>query len=117
MLFVNDSIPRFSYASSFGISTILPWQKKDTAKYLNRMNQIGVREIRGKEIVEELTSKKAQVVLDPTFLLTKTEWEEYSQQSSFNIKEPYILLHLGNRKDIRQKFLSLKIKLDIKLFP
>lgn len=109
LLFVNDSIPRFSYASSFGISTILPWQKKDTAKYLNRMNQIGVREIRGKEIVEELTSKKVQVVLDPTFLLTKTEWEEYSQQSSFNIKEPYIFCYiLGNRKDIRQKVLELK---------
>jgi hypothetical protein len=109
LLFVDDSIPRFSYASSFGISNILPWQKKETAKYLNRMNYIGVREIRGKEIVEELTSKKAQVVLDPTFLLTKTEWEEYSKQSSFNTKEPYIFCYiLGNRKDIRQKVLELK---------
>ncbi|MGI6241255.1 MAG: polysaccharide pyruvyl transferase family protein [Candidatus Omnitrophota bacterium] len=109
LLFVNDSVPRFSYASSFGSSHILPWQKKGIAEYLNRMNYIGVREIRGKEIVEELTSKTAQVVLDPTFLLSKKEWEEYSKQSSFNIKEPYIFCYiLGNRSDIRQEVLELK---------
>lgn len=111
LLFVNDSIPRFSYASSFGISNILPWQKKGTSQYLNRMNQIGVREIRGKEIVDSISNKKATVVLDPTLLLTANRWLELAKESSFNITEHYIFVYiLGNRTDIRNEVKKLSMQ-------
>lgn len=108
LLFVDDSIPKFSYASSFGVSTIFPCQKEAVAHYLNRIDKIGVREQRGKEIVKELTNKDAKVVLDPTLLLTRTEWEQYIDESRCKIDEPYILCYvLGERKDIRETIKEL----------
>ena len=75
LLFVDDSVPKIAYASSFGVSEIPQFQKKATGKYLNRFAYIGVREQRGKEIVDSLSHQTAQVVADPTLLLSREEWE------------------------------------------
>ena len=116
LMFVDKDIPQFSYASSFGKSFIMEHQKKGVAGFLNKMDAIGVREIRGKEIVEELTNKTATVVADPTFLLSKDEWTQAIESSNAQINEPYILCYmLGPRKDNRQvvsdlgKILGMKI--------
>lgn len=107
LLFVDKNIPQFSYASSFGVSSIFPWQRKGTAEYLDKMDVIGVREVRGKEIVDELSKRKATVVADPTLLLTKDEWAECIQDSKMQIDEPYILSYtLGPREDIREEIMK-----------
>lgn len=120
LYFVDDSVPKFSYASSFGVSEIFPWQRKGVSGFLNRMNMIGVREQRGKEIVKELTGKNAQVVCDPTFLLTSEEWltalseneksrGKVREGEPYAINEPYILTYiLGDRKDVREQIKKLR---------
>lgn len=116
LLFVDEAIPKFSYASSFGVSVIHPCQKKAVAGYLNRMDKIGVREQRGKEIVKELTGKEAKVVLDPTLLLTREEWETNIDESRCAMDEPYILCYvLGERKDIRESIKELSRQTGIKI--
>lgn len=124
LLFVNNSVPKFSYASSFGVSEIFPWQKKGVAGFLNRMDMIGVREQRGKEIVEELTGKKATVVCDPTFLLTKDEWmtsilsweKEKGGRKDYNLTRPYILSYvLGEREDVRTQIKKLREESGLKV--
>ena len=57
-MFVPDSIKKISYASSFGVKKIPWYQKKRTAKFLNRLDYISMRENRGSQIVKELTGKK-----------------------------------------------------------
>ena len=105
LMFVNDSIPKFSYASSYGVSKIPPIQRKGTKRYLERLNMISVREQKGKEIVESVSNKKAQVVADPTMLLTKEEWTAFSNKSTCSLpKEKYIFCYfLGSRTDIRNE--------------
>ena len=116
LLFVDEAIPKFSYASSFGVSVIHPCQRKAVAGYLNRIDKIGVREQRGKEIVKELTGKEAKVVLDPTLLLTREEWETNIDESRCAIGEPYILCYvLGERKDIRESIKELGRRTGIKI--
>jgi hypothetical protein len=127
LYFVDDSVPKFSYASSFGVSEIFPWQRKGVAGYLNRMNMIGVREQRGKEIVKELTGKDAMVVCDPTFLLTQQEWltalEENEKSRGkerngepYSINEPYILTYvLGEREDVREQIKKLRAESGLKV--
>ena len=66
LLFVDDRVRKVAYASSFGVSEIPSFQCKATGAYLDRFYKIGVREQRGKEIVEELSHQKATVVADPT---------------------------------------------------
>ena len=116
LLFADDSVPKFSYASSFGVSDIFPCQKEAVAHYLNRLDKIGVREKRGKEIVEELTGREAKVVLDPTLLLTRDEWERHIDESRCNVGIPYILCYvLGERKDIRGVIKELGRKTGLKI--
>lgn len=116
LLFVDKSIPHFSYASSFGKSRIMEWQKGETAQFLNQLNTIGVREIRGKEIVKELTGRDATVVADPTMLLTRSEWEELIASSKKTIDEPYILAYiLGNNAETRQNIRKLARETNLKI--
>ena len=116
LLFVDDSVPKISYASSFGVSEIPDFQKKQTGAYLDRFQSVGVRENRGKEIVESLSHQKAQVVADPTLLLTRNEWEMEIQDSKVNVVEPYIFCYfLGVNEDARRAVVELKQKTGMKI--
>ena len=55
LLFVDDSVRKIAYASSFGVSSIPAFQRKATGAYLDRYYKISVRELKGKEIVESLS--------------------------------------------------------------
>ncbi|HJH64122.1 MAG TPA: polysaccharide pyruvyl transferase family protein [Bacteroides mediterraneensis] len=116
LLFVDKSVPTFSYASSFGVSNILKWQIKGTRRFLNKLDLIGVREIRGKEIVDSLSNKKATVVVDPTLLLCRKDWDEIADMSLKNYSEPYIFCYiLGQRDSIREQINKLRNKTGYKV--
>lgn len=86
-----------SYAASFGITRI-PHELEDIyIKGLNNLNFISVREKAAVDIVYELTNKKANLVLDPTLLLSTVEWDEVSKKPNGLIESKFILTYfLGN---------------------
>lgn len=99
---------KVAYASSFGVQDIPNFQKKATGAYLDRFYKIGVREQRGKEIVDSLSHQIAQVVADPTLLLSRNEWEHEIVSSVINDKEPYIFCYLiSENEDARAKATDL----------
>ena len=116
LLFVDDSVRKIAYGSSFGVSVIPDFQKKATGAYLDRFYKIGVREQKGKEIVDSLSHQIAQVVVDPTMLLNADEWrEEIGLQQSAK-KEPYIFCYfLGTNADARNAANELKAKTGYKI--
>jgi hypothetical protein len=114
--FVKESIPKLAYAASFGVSSIPNFQIQATKEYLERFDWIGVREQKGKEIVESISNKKADFVCDPTMLLSKNEWEGFAKKSSQKILDPYIFCYfLGHSSDIRQYAEELSQKTNCKL--
>lgn len=125
LLFVDDSVRKVAYASSFGVSIIPRFQRKKTGIYLNRFAKIGVREQKGKEIVESLSKQQAFVVADPTLLLSKSEWEQeisetISESTALNIKEskgePYIFCYfLGNNPVSRDAVRKLQEKTHLRI--
>lgn len=109
LLFVDDCVRKIAYASSFGVSEIPAFQKKRTGDFLNRFYKIGVREQKGKEIVEALSHQKAQVVADPTLLLGREEWNDEIKDSVIEEKEPYIFCYfLGKNQEARKAANDLK---------
>ena len=91
--FVTDNSKKISYAASFGTKE-LPFSK--TEEYINRLKQfwaISVRETSGSKIVYDLIGKKVKVVLDPTLLLKKQQWEELFDDKKYH-KEKYILVYM-----------------------
>lgn len=116
LLFVDDSVRKVAYASSFGVSEIPSFQRKATGTYLDRFYRIGVREQRGKEIVEKLSHQKAKVVADPTMLLNREEWEQEIANVHTATNEPYIFCYfLGTNQVARKAANELKAKTGYKI--
>lgn len=116
LLFVDDRVRKVAYASSFGVSEIPSFQRKATGAYLDRFYKIGVREQRGKEIVEELSHQKATVVADPTMLLSREEWEQEIADAHTTTNEPYIFCYfLGTNQEARKAANELKAKTGYKI--
>ena len=88
---------KYSYAASFGVSS-LPQEQVDVfAKNLSRFEKVAVREETGKRILKEQLNIESTVVLDPTLLLDKNKWCE-----SLNIdqlKKKYILTYFLDTDD------------------
>ena len=92
--FLKDvkNVRKCSYASSFG--TI----KSDVKYYdeirncLNDFEIINIRESSGKNFINNLLPEKhVNLVLDPTFLLTREEWREIAVRPSY--KGKYVLIY------------------------
>lgn len=92
---------RIAYAASFGISKI-PKDYIDLFKInLKNMKAISVREKTGSKIIEKLIGRNVPVVVDPTILLSKEEWQKIELVPEWYHGEKYILTYfLGNPSSI-----------------
>lgn len=92
--FGSQKVKRISYAASIGNSDIRNDLKEEYKNKISKLDYISVREENAKKILEEIGIKKnINVVLDPTLLLTKEEWNK----KLLNIpveKEKYILAYV-----------------------
>lgn len=87
-----DKKKRNSFSASFGISEIPEDMKEYYKVKLNGLNNISVREDRGKEIIEELTGRTdVEVLVDPTMLLTAEEWDKVAKKPKQLKCDKYIL--------------------------
>lgn len=96
-----------AYAASFGIGQIEEIFLDIYKNGLSNINNISVREQTGAEIVKKIIGKDVQVVLDPTMLLTETDWEKLLKSHPRKIKEKYLFTYfLGELTKERRRFLK-----------
>jgi len=97
--FANDK-KRVAYASSMGTNDVKEDYRESVKELLLKFNHIGVREKTAVTELSKLTGRNDIVqVLDPTFLLTPTDWNEMSKDAVFETEMPknYILCYfIGN---------------------
>ncbi|MBR6659439.1 MAG: polysaccharide pyruvyl transferase family protein [Paludibacteraceae bacterium] len=82
---------RVAFAPSFGHDFIVPFNKKKMSKWISDFKFLSVRENSGVKLIRELTGKDAIQLIDPTLMISKSEWIRF-----FNIKnskERYILAY------------------------
>lgn len=115
LMFVPEHIRKISYASSFGVSNIPWYQRKRTAQFLKRLDYISMREIRGSEIVKELTGREVPTILDPVFSFSKDEWNKLIPQKKL-YDAPYIFAYfLGANPAHREAVKQLSAKTGLKI--
>lgn len=88
--FVKEKRKKIAYAASFGVSQL---ESSNFAAYKNCLSSfktILIREKDGQSLVEEMLGCKPEIVLDPTFLIPATQWEDMAV-SPFPADEKYIL--------------------------
>ena len=92
--FAPSDASRLSYGSSFASSSIPKEYQQSFKEELEKYDTILVREKSGVDIVRDLTGKKAEVVCDPTLLLTDKEYHVLSTRGKLKLHEPYILVYV-----------------------
>ncbi|MCM1506138.1 MAG: polysaccharide pyruvyl transferase family protein [Ruminococcus flavefaciens] len=108
MLSFCDNNKKICFSPSFGVSEIPPEWKKWFKKYLSAIPHISVREDDGAKIVKELTGKEADVLIDPTLMLSAKEWKKYSKKPvGIDFSEKYILTYfLGEVSDEKKIYIN-----------
>ncbi|WP_353948978.1 polysaccharide pyruvyl transferase family protein [Sporolactobacillus sp. Y61] len=92
-LMFADEEKRIAYAPSFGISEI-PSEYEPSFKIgLSKMSKLSVREKSGAEIIKKLTGRDADVLIDPTMMLTAEKWLSVSQPASCKSQGKYLLTY------------------------
>lgn len=102
--FVEDPNKKMSYAPSFGNDVLPDDCRKTVTNYLKDFHSISVRETSGQKIIYDLTGTWAQVVVDPTLLLSKEEWER-----NINFRpnlEHYIIVYIPHNKKLVFNFVK-----------
>lgn len=92
---------RVCFSPSFGVEELpeewKPWFKTQLAIFPH----LAVREDAGARIIKELTGKKASVLIDPTLMLGREEWNKIATRpQNINCEKKYVLTYfVGGRSD------------------
>lgn len=114
--FVEDTKRMVAYAPSVGLDSIKDRDiEKQIQRLAGRFEWISTREYSGSELISHLTGKTVETVLDPTLLLSKSEWKIMAS-AKFSEKEPYLLAYfLRSNKHYWKKTYELAAKLHLKV--
>lgn len=93
--FAPDNALKIAYAASIGTDTIPCELIQCYRKLLGRYSALSVREKSGKTIVEAISDKPTSVVLDPSLLLNRDEWNKIASPRR-QVKKKYILCYFLN---------------------
>ena len=107
---------KISYASSFAIQSLPEDISMKFGGWLKSYHSISVREETGVKIINNMKiGKNAEVVLDPTFLLTKNDWIELFE--GIGDKKNYIFVYLLHSNDYIYKYIGeISRKMGLKVY-
>lgn len=114
--FVEDTKRMVAYAPSVGLDSIKDRDiEKQIQRLAGRFEWISTREYSGSKLISHLTGKTVETVLDPTLLLSKSEWKIMAS-AKFSETEPYLLAYfLRSNKHYWKKTYELAAKLHLKV--
>lgn len=105
-----DKEKRISLSASIGVDFLpqIPERYEVSKKYFAEMNGISVREFAGKEIIKQICGREdVEVLVDPTMLLTKEEWNDISIKPDYiEDGENYILKYFLGESERDEKILN-----------
>lgn len=101
--FVPDEVRKLSYAASISCPCIPDDLKAYYNESIMRLDAASIREQSSLTLFPEEVRKHISVVLDPTLLLTRGQWDEALALGDRTIEKPFIFLYLlGPSKEDRK---------------
>lgn len=116
LMFANKyKAKKISYAASVSIYDIPKKWRPAYKKYFENIDVISVRELHGAGLVKKYSNKTAEVVLDPTFLLSKEDWQR-EVAKDMRIDGDYLLIYtLSGSPHIRKMAHDIASQLNLKV--
>lgn len=97
--FLDDDSKKYSYAASMGIDDIPDEYKDIIIPLLSSFERISVREQSAADIIQRYCKKEAEIVADPTLLLTADKWRDVYCKGK-TLKRKYVLLYFLDKNGI-----------------
>lgn len=91
--FADSDIGKIAYAASMGYNSFPQRYESKCIEYLKRFKSISVREKSACKTVAELTGQAVENVLDPTLLLSDSNWLGIAKKPR-NLPDKYILVYM-----------------------
>ena len=117
--FVENTNKMIAYAPSIGSTEIAnPVIAEKMTSLISRFTHLSVREKQGADLIKQLTGKDAEVVLDPTLLMSASEWDEYiKEKEATKINKDYIVCYfLGDARKYMSYVRLISKKLNAPFF-
>ncbi|WP_415952000.1 polysaccharide pyruvyl transferase family protein [Paraprevotella clara] len=112
--FALPGAKRISYAASFSVNEIPDAYKDFIKALLLKMDAISVREYQGLHILEDMGIDNGVKVLDPIFLIEKTDWIKFMNEYKDN---HYILIYdFEGNELLKKSALHFKKKYGLKIY-
>ena len=86
-------------APSFGLPTLTDEAKVQYRQWLNNVRVLSVREEVGRKLIYEMTGRKAELLLDPTMALKRSQWDALAAKPKRALPERYLLCYFLGRVD------------------
>jgi len=93
---------KIALSASFGVDNVCV--NSDIVRCINDFKYISVREKSGAEIVKKLTGRNAEVLIDPTMMLSQSDWSKVSKKPEGFTDEGYVLTYfLSPKNEVAQE--------------
>lgn len=106
--FGDEETKRISYATSFGDYDFNEREIREIKIYLDKFEDISIREESSSRILSNKINRNISVVLDPTLLMSKMEWDRISSPV-LGLEKEFVLIYLLNRNSLNKSAVE-KIK-------
>ncbi len=106
-----------AYAPSFGVDKLPKNLEKEFSEGLSHIKYLSVRENEGKDIIEKQIGGvgNAELVVDPTFLLEKKDWEKFAEPVKNKPKDYILTYFLAPKKEYKQKVKEIEEKYNLEV--
>ena len=100
-----------AYGASIGLEKFPDEYSQQYIDEWNKFKKISVREVQASKVIYDMTKILSSVVLDPTLLLTKSDWIKYIDKKTVSEKY-YAKYFLGKRSEFSEKYIMKRAKED-----
>lgn len=103
--FPKNKIPKIAYAPSLRDNVITdPMYERKVARWIKDFSFLSTREKAGSRLIEKISGRNVETVLDPTLLLSKKEWNQMCSKKV--VKEPYVVMYIIGKSRCMRSIIS-----------
>lgn len=84
---------------SFGVSKIPKQREEEYSEWLKKIYSLSVRESAGQKIIEDLSGRKAELLLDPTMAIPVKKWNALCKKPENALPKQYIACYFLGKID------------------
>lgn len=103
--FPKNKILKIAYAPSLRDDIISnPMYERIVARWITDFSFLSTREKAGSKIIEQISGRKVETVLDPTLLIAQKEWNQMCAKRL--IKTPYVIMYVIGKTKCMKSIIS-----------